>query len=197
MRKAIKYILIVASGIIFTIIGGMTGYFFAYTSEEGTEYGQGLVMAEAQPSDVINENTVLEFVYNYSDGFSETQQNLPQQFMYGWDREKTKAVYKDWLMTEFSPDRVVFNKSINGNSTQHYIIREDKGYIAVFYRDSNILKEVTSTPIESLSDEDKKLFENGVEIDGEKNLIKYIESLETQIYFDFIGKMYNLKPLKM
>ena len=27
--------------------------------------------------------------------------------------------------------------------------------------------------------EDKKLFENGVEIDGEKNLIKYIESLET------------------
>ena len=70
MRKAIKYILIVASGIIFTIIGGMTGYFFAYTSEEGTEYGQGLVMAEAQPSDVINENTVLEFVYNYSDGFS-------------------------------------------------------------------------------------------------------------------------------
>ena len=26
---------------------------------------------------------------------------------------------------------------------------------------------------------DKKLFENGVEIDGEKNLIKYIESLET------------------
>lgn len=197
MRKAIKYILIVASGIIFTIIGGMTGYFFAYTSEEGTEYGQGLVMAEAQPSDVINENTVLEFVYNYSDGFSETQQNLPQQFMYGWDREKTKAVYKDWLMTEFSPDRVVFNKSINGNSTQHYIIREDNGYIAVFYRDSNILKEVTSTPIESLSDEDKKLFENGVEIDGEKNLIKYIESLETQIYFDFIGKMYNLKPLKM
>ena len=179
MRKAIKYTLIVASGIIFTIIGGMTGYFFAYTSEEGTEYGQGLVMAEAQPSDVINENTVLEFVYNYSDGFSETQQNLPQQFMYGWDREKTKAVYKDWLMTEFSPDRVVFNKSINGHSTQHYIIREDKGYIAVFYRDSNILKEVTSTPIESLSDEDKKLFENGVEIDGEKNLIKYIESLET------------------
>ena len=82
-------------------------------------------------------------------------------------------------MTEFSKDRVVFNKSINGNSTQHYVIREDNGYVAVFYRESNILKEVTSTPIESLSDEDKKLFENGVEIDGEKNLIKYIESLET------------------
>ena len=47
----------------------MTGYFFADTSEKGTEYGQGLVMAEAQPTDVINENTVLEFVYNYSDGF--------------------------------------------------------------------------------------------------------------------------------
>ena len=71
--------------------------------------------------------------------------------MYGWDREKTKSAYKDWLMTEFSKDRVVFNKSINGNSTQHYVIREDNGYVAVFYRESNILKEVTSTPIESLN----------------------------------------------
>lgn len=179
MGKGIKYILIIISGVIFTAIGAMTGYFLAYTSEAGIEYGQGLVMAEAQPEAVINENTVLEFVYNYSDGFTETQQNLPQQFMYGWDRDKTKSAYNGWLMTEFSSDRVVFNKSIEGNSTQHYVLKENNGYIAVYYRDSNILKEITSTPLASLSDEDKKSFEKGVEIDGEKNLIKYIESLET------------------
>lgn len=179
MRRVMKYILIVTSGVIFAIIGGLTGYFFAYNSELDSEYGTGLVMAEAQPDTVIGENTVLEFVYNYADGFSETQQNLPQQFMYGWDREKTQQAYNDWMMTEFSEDRVVFNKSIDGNSTQHYILRENNGYIAVYYKESNILKEMTSTPVASLSDEDKALFEKGVEIDGEKNLIKYIEGLET------------------
>lgn len=179
MRRALKYSLIILCGVIFTAIGSLTGYFLAYNSELDSEYGTGLVMAEAQPDTVIGENTVLEFVYNYSDGFSETQQSLPQQFMYGWDREKTQNAYSDWLMTEFSSDRVVFNKSIDGESSQHYILRENKGYIAVYYRDSNILKEMTSTPVASLSDEDKKLFEKGVAIDGEKNLIKYIEGLET------------------
>lgn len=179
MRRVMKYILIITCGIIFSVIGGLTGYFFAYNSELDSEYGTGLVMAEAQPDAVIGENTVLEFVYNYADGFSETQQSLPQQFMYGWDREKTHQAYNDWMMTEFSEDRVVFNKSIDGNSTQHYILKINNGYIAVYYRESNILKEMTSTPVASLSDEDKALFEKGIEIDGEKNLIKYIEGLET------------------
>lgn len=179
MRRAAKYVLVIACGVVFTLIGSVTGYLLAYNSEADAQYGTGLVMAEAQPDTVIGENTVLEFVYNYADGFSETQQSLPQQFMYGWDREKTQQAYSGWLMTEFSDDRVVFNKSIDGNSTQHYVLRENDGYIAVYYRDSNILKEMTSTPVASLSDEDKKLFEKGVEIDGEKNLIKYIEGLET------------------
>ncbi|MDO4302185.1 MAG: hypothetical protein Q4D26_12470 [Clostridia bacterium] len=179
MRRLIKGFLVVLCGIIFTAAGGLTGYYLAFNSETDSEYGAGLVMAEAQPDTAIGENTVLEFVYNYSDGFTETQQSLPQQFMYGWDREKTQQAYSEWLMTEFSGDRVVFNRNVEGNSSQHYILKENNGYIAVYYRESDILKETTSTPVAALSEEDRKLFEKGVEIDGEKNLIKYIEGLET------------------
>ena len=99
--------------------------------------------------------------------------------MYGWDREKIQQAYSDWQMTEFSADRVVFNRNIEGDSPQHYILKENDGYVAVYYRDSGILKETTSTPVASLSDEDKKLFQEGLEIEGETNLIKYIEGLET------------------
>lgn len=179
MRRLLKGFLIVFCGMIFTVIGASTGYYLAYNSEEDNDYGSGLVMAEAKPGTAIGENTVLEFVYNYADGFSETQQSLPQKFMYGWDREKTQQAYSEWLMTEFSADRVVFNKDVEGNSSQHYILKENEGYVAVFYRDSGILKEMTSTPIAALSEEDKKLFEKGLEIDGELSLIKFIESIET------------------
>ncbi len=179
MRRFAKIACITAGILFFTVLGSFTGYYIAFNSESDASYGKGAVMAEAQPDIAIGENTVLEFVYNYSDGYSETQQSLPQQFMYGWNREQTAQAYSQWLMTEFGADRVVFTRSVEGNSPQHYVLKENKGYVAVYYRDSGILKEMTSTPVSALSDEDKKRFTEGVEIDGEKNLIKYLESLET------------------
>ncbi len=179
MRGLLKCLAVIICGVFFTLGGALTGYYVAYNNEIESDYGTEAVMTEVQSNDVIGENTVLEFVYNYSDGFSETQQSLPQQFMYGWDREKTQLAYSEWLMTEFGEDRVVFNKNIDGESSQHYILKENNGYVAVYYKNSDILKEITSAPVASLSDEDKKLFEKGIEIDGEINLIKYIEGLET------------------
>lgn len=179
MKRVIKSFLVVVCGMVFTIVGGVTGYYLAFTNELESDYGTSAVMTEAKADIGINENTVLEFIYNYSDGFSETQQSLPQQFMYGWDRDKTQQAYSDWLMTEFSKDRVVFNKNIEGESPQHYILKENDGYVAVYYKDSGLLKETTSAPLAALSDEDRTLFEKGFEISGETNLIKYIESLET------------------
>ena len=179
MRRLFKGLLVVMCGLVFTVAGGLTGYYMAFNSEMDSEYGGEVVMAEAKPDVTIGEKTVLEFVYNYSDGISETRQCIPQRSMYGWDREKIQQAYSDWQMTEFSADRVVFNRNIEGDSPQHYILKENDGYVAVYYRDSGILKETTSTPVASLSDEDKKLFQEGLEIEGETNLIKYIEGLET------------------
>ncbi len=179
MKKVIKWFAIVFGSLVFTICGGVAGYFVSFDKESVKNFQNDTVMAEASLENTINENTILEFVYNYSDGFSETKQDLPQQFMVGWDREQVEKAYSQWEMTEFSKDKVIFNKSVDSTSSQHYILKEDEGYIAVFYRDSDILKEVTSTPISSLSVEDRKLFEKGVSVDGDVNLIKYLESLES------------------
>lgn len=179
MRRLLKSLAIIICGMIFTVAGGIGGYYIAFNGEKGSDYDTGLVMAEAKQGNVIGEKTVMEFVYNYSDGFSETQQSLPQQFMYGWDREKTQQAYSEWVMSEFSADRIVFNKNVEGESPQHYILKEKDGYVAVYYRDTGILKEMTSAPVSALGNEDKELFKEGVLIDGDANLIKYIEGLET------------------
>lgn len=194
MKKVIKWFAIVFGSLVFTICGGVAGYFVSFDKESVKNFQNDTVMAEASLENTINENTILEFVYNYSDGFSETKQDLPQQFMVGWDREQVEKAYSQWEMTEFSKDKVIFNKSVDSTSSQHYILKEDEGYIAVFYRDSDILKEVTSTPISSLSVEDRKLFEKGVSVDGDVNLIKYLESLEswTKDGWIFCRKMYKI-----
>lgn len=179
MRRLFKGIFVIMCGLGVTVAGGVLGYYAAFNSEASKEYEDSAVAAEAKPAVTIGDETVLEFVYNYEDGYSQTRQSIPQSYMYGWTRDDIERAYGDWQMTEFSKDRVVFVKNVEGDSPQHYILKEKDGYVAVYYKESGVLKEMTSAPVASLSENERKLFEEGIEIDGEVNLIKYIEGLET------------------
>lgn len=177
--KVFKIFLVILMGVGAASAGGWLGYVHTLEGEKNTIYGSPSVMAESPSNTAVNENTVMEFVYNYNDGFSEVRELLPQYYMYGWDREAVEKAYDTWQMTEFSADRIVFNKDMDCRSSQHYTLKENNGYVAVYYKDSDVLKEMTSTPLASLSDGDKELFKQGVDIDGETNLMRYLEGLET------------------
>lgn len=177
--KIFRICFVMLMGIAAASLGGWLGYVHTLEGEKNTIYESPALTAEAPSKTKVNENTVMEFVYNYSDGFSEVRELLPQYYMYGWDRETVENAYDTWQMTEFSADRIVFNKNMDCESSQHYTLKENNGYVAVYYKNSDVLKEMTSTPLASLSDKDKKLFEQGVDIDGEANLIRYLEGLET------------------
>ena len=79
----------------------------------------------------------------------------------------------------FSEREVVLQKAIEGESTQHYIIGEYEGYIAVFYEkyinDTNI-KEITNIPLESLPQEEQDRIKKGIKITGKEELMKFLES---------------------
>lgn len=177
--RGIKICFIMLMGIAAASLGGWLGYVNTLKGEENVAYGSPALAAEAPKGETVGENTVMEFVYNYNDGFSETIERLPQYYMYGWDREDVAQAYDTWQMTSFSDKRIIFNKNMNCQSSQHYTLKAKDGYVAVYYKESDALKEITSTPIASLSETDKKLFEQGVDIDGELNLMRYLESLET------------------
>ena len=177
--RGIKICFIALMGIGAASLGGWLGYVNGMEGEKNTVYGSPALAVGSPKEQTVGENTVMEFVYNYNDGFSETVERLPQYYMYGWNRENVADAYDTWQMTSFSDKRIVFNKNMNCPSSQHYTLKIDNGYVVVYYRESDALKEITSTPAASLSDADKKLFEQGVDIDGELNLMRYLESLET------------------
>ena len=124
-------------------------------------------------------NTVLTFVSNYEDGFSDTREVIAPVYMYGWQRDRMESAYPSWQMDEFSPLRVVFNRSERGRSSQHYVLGEKDGYVAVYYKDSGVLKEVTSTPVASLNDDERKSVISGKEIDGDTHLYLCLQDLES------------------
>lgn len=173
-----KGAVILSIGIAAAIAAGYYGNKYAILGVDDGDYTKNTEVA-APYKQCIDENTVIEFIYNYSDGFSNSQYTLPENYMIGYDKQQLMNIYKDWQMESFSPNKVIFEKSINDDSPYHYILKEHKGYVGVFYKKSGMLKEITSTPIASLSENDKKRYEAGIEIDGEENLAKFIENLET------------------
>ena len=179
--KLAKIGVVTACGIVVSIISGYFGYVKTIESEKNNLYNYNMNSRAVNLDQkiTVGKDTILEFVYNYSDGFSEVQQLFPQYYMEGWTREEMIEAYDTWQMSEFSRDRIVFNKNMNCESSQHYTIKDSDGYIAVFYKNSDVLKEMTSTPIASLSEADQQLYRDGVDIDGEANLIRYLENLET------------------
>ena len=127
----------------------------------------------------VGRNTVLTFVSTYEDGFSDTREVIAPVYMYGWQRDRMESAYPSWQMDEFSPLRVVFNRSERGRSSQHYVLGEKDGYVAVYYKDSGVLKEVTSTPVASLNDDERKSVISGKEIDGDTHLYLCLQDLES------------------
>lgn len=177
-----KTVILILFGAVVMIISAYLGNKYTVLGTDDTadeNYYENSIEVKSPDRLTINSDTVLEFQYNYTDGITTTQCMLPAKYMTDYDRGELADAYSSWQMESFSPVKVVFVKNFDSESTQHYILKEYKGYVGVFYRKSGMLKELTSTPVASLSEKDREKYSKGVEIDGDENLMKYIEGLET------------------
>lgn len=137
------------------------------------------VLVQSDISDNVGENAVLTFKIRFEDGFSDTREIIAPYYMKGWSREKLAAAYPSWQLNSFSSENAVFSKSSSGRSSQHYLIGEKDGYVAVYYKDSGLLKEVTAAPIASLSEDERRLILQGKSIDGDESLYLCLQDLES------------------
>lgn len=178
--KKTALIWLVVTVVICTAVGaGIWIYSFKGSTDNNSIFTGETMEVKADTSSLVNKNTVLTFVSSYEDGFSDTREIVAPEYMYGWTREKVKSAYPSWQMNEFSPTRIVLNKQESGRSSQHYVLGEKDGYVAVYYKDSGLLKEVTSTPVASLNAEEIKIITGGKEIDGDKYLYLCLQDLES------------------
>ncbi len=173
-----KTIFMLSAGCIIAGIAGWYGNKYAILGTDDSSYSNNIQVSLPEKT-TINKDTVIEFQYNYSDGLSSTQCTLPAQYMTDYDKKQLQQAYSSWQMESFSPSKVVFVKNFDSESTQHYILKEYNGYVGVFYKKSGMLKELTSTPIASLSTEDAERYKKGINVDGDENLMKCLEGLET------------------
>ena len=156
MKKKTIVWLIVLVALCSAISAGIWVYNFERAKDNNSLFTGETLEVKSDTGNSVGRNTVLTFVSNYEDGFSDTREVIAPVYMYGWQRDRMESAYPSWQMDEFSPLRVVFSRSEKGRSSQHYILGEKDGYVAVYYKDSGVLKEVTSTPVASLNDDERK-----------------------------------------
>ena len=190
------YILIFFIIIVFvSIISIGIGYSMYNTNEQeaqNIEYNEDInsdfFQAQQKPVDnitvaKITPSTKMTYEYFYkSDKITETVEDVPPYFLIDLTRTDLEDNFKEWQVKSFSEKEVVLQKVIEGESTQHYIIGEYDGYIAVFYEkeiNGTKLKELTDIPLESLTEEEQEQIKKGIKITGKEELMKFLESYDS------------------
>ncbi len=126
----------------------------------------------------INAQTKMIYQYFYTkDRVTKEQIELAPDFLQGLNLEQLQSVYNGWQVVLFSPERVILRCSIDGMSSESFILGEDEGYLAVFYEDGNKaihLRERTDLPLSALPDGEAKQIREGLRVTGEENLAKLL-----------------------
>lgn len=95
--------------------------------------------------------------------------------------EDLQEPYRDWKIKGFTTEEVTFYQEKEGICGEHYIIRENNGYIAIYQINSlgtETLKETTEIVTSYLPETDRLRLKEGIQVEGQENLNATIEDYE-------------------
>ncbi len=176
MKKMILFSLL-----IFLLCFGV-GYF--YEKRDLAQQAEEMKQEEGQlVTSVKTIGPETEMVYEYfykQDAVVKEQKEPAQDYLQGLTLQELTDLFVGWQVVYFSPEQVVLRCEIDGKSTEHYLLGERDGFVAVFYedRDMNIrLKEQTDIPLAALPETEVQQLKEGLKIEGEENLAKILADL--------------------
>lgn len=96
-------------------------------------------------------------------------------------KQELQSLYSSWIIKEFSSNRVVLYKEIDGICNEHYILRKVDNIVAVFSIDEKgeeKLQERTGISTQYLTKEDNEKLEKGIKAIGRIQLNSILEDYE-------------------
>ena len=101
----------------------------------------------------------------------------------GKTRSEIAQAFPDWQLKDFSPERVLLSTKINSYCPDHYIIREEDGFLVIFRADKDtgymIAVEATNIPIDRLSQELQEQVSKGMVLDSIEAVEQLMEDWES------------------
>lgn len=189
MRREYVYIIILITCII-SIIYGITKFVnVSYHIQEAKQvenieniYENTEVIRTAVQEKKVSPNSTFALKKSYDEcsHFEYDEVELPKELV-NLTRQEVEDYYSDWEVAEFTDDKLVLCKEINGYCNQHFLIKLDNENVNV-YRLSTLgdFNEYKKTDIsrDYLPEEDIKSLEEGISVFGEGKLSSVLEDFE-------------------
>ena len=122
----------------------------------------------------------LKVYYETCEHLIETRKNI-EEAQVNLTEEEVKQRFEDWEIQKFTPNEIVLYKEVNEFCNEHFLLKEENGYIAIYKLDKNENAEIfqtTEISTDYLADEDLEQIKNGIKVYTEKELNKTLEDYE-------------------
>lgn len=96
--------------------------------------------------------------------------------------EDIKNKYSGWEIKDFSEDEFTLYRIIEANCDDHYVLKDENGYISVYAELTENIKnlvEKTEIEVNSLREEDRKDLVEGIRIYGREELTSIMEDFNS------------------
>ena len=108
------------------------------------------------------------------------RQDIPKECV-NQTEEELQERFKDFMIKKFTSSEVVLYQEKDGICNQHYIIKDNNGYVAIYTVDSfgkETLKETTEIVTAYLPEADKIELKEGIKAIGQEELNARLEDYE-------------------
>ena len=123
---------------------------------------------------------IFETYYKECEHITNEKIDIPKQDV-NKTEEDLQEKYKDYMIKEFTANEVTFYQEKEGICKEHYVIRDNNGYVAIYTIDSfgqETLKETTEIVTTYLPEADIQNLKEGIKAVGQEELNAHIEDYE-------------------
>lgn len=123
---------------------------------------------------------ILKIYYNKCEHLIEKKQNIEEAEV-NMTEQELRERFSDWEIQRFTANEIVLYKELDEFCDEHYLLKENNGYIAIYKLDENdnaSLLETTDISTQYLAEQDLKDIQSGIKIFTKKELNKTIEDFE-------------------
>ena len=174
MKK--KVVLLALAG-FFLSLG--IGYYFSDRDHESKNLPtqEESVQVAKREVTVKKEGRIIYQYYYTKDAITKEVNEPVPDFLEGLNREQLQSIYNGWQIVYFSPEKVILRCSVEGKSSEVFLLKGYEGYLAVFVEDIDKkmrLKELTQVPISILPEIERQQLTEGIYVLGEENLVRLL-----------------------
>lgn len=180
--------MVIALGVIFGVIWFQKNlYLQPKTETKLVSKGNNLenetkAVANIQTETKTSPNSLFIFktYYKGCKHIIEEKVDIPKELV-NQTEEEIKKAYENWKIEKFETTEVVFYQEKEGICNEHYIIKENNGYVAIYSIDEyekETLKETTEIVTNYLPQTDKLRLKEGIKVTGKEELNATLEDYE-------------------